>query len=132
MSNNCGYCEKLVSHLTKSKLLCGLCGNMFHLQCTKISKNQFKMMSNDNKSSWMCISCINIFPYNHVVDNNNFVELVTNNDARLLQLCCDQLLFDPCDFYSGNNEIIPCNDYDPDLHYYNPSRNIDSRYYDIA
>jgi hypothetical protein len=96
------------------------------------------MNDNDSKS-WLCHYCINLFPFNHIIDNEFFITSSTNSDATLANgIDCNKLLFNPFDLNLENGELtdnIPCNDYDPDINYYNTQVQhtlIDSKYYDSS
>ena len=133
----CNLCDKCISSRTVNKLSCGLCGNMYHVQCTIISKKQFKIMDTCNKASWMCGSCVLLFPFNHIVDNNLFLKCTNIKDCKIYRPNYENLLFNPFDLLPMDDEgtSLPCDIYDPDIHYYNHPQNVlnlcGSKYYDI-
>lgn len=124
--NKCGCCEKNVSTRTVYKLLCGLCGEIYHTQCMEVSKNVFRSMKHDVISHWICKYCVNMFPFNNIIDHELFSNCAKNNDIKLAY---DNLLFNPFELYSDDDKSYICNDIDPDRHYYDYVSN--SKYYDI-
>ena len=57
-----------------------------------------------------------------------------NNDSCSYRNC-ENILFNPFEFVVDENNALPCDDYDPDLHYYSQSQKFtdlcNSNYYDI-
>ena len=118
MNHTCGYCVKNVYPRTLYKLSCNLCGSMYHTQCANISKNVFKNFSNDQKINWMCSCCTNTFPFNHIEDDEIFLESpLPSNNLDAFHLNSDKLLFNPYELYCDEQEMLPNDDYDPDTHY---------------
>ena len=58
--------------------------------------------------------------------------VATNNNCRIGKLNCEHFLFNPFELKDTVKDAIPCDEYDPDIHYYSDSQNIcDSSYFDI-
>ncbi len=131
---DCYSCGESVSSFTVNKILCTLCKNTYHIQCTDLSKNVFKAMKTGDKKSWLCRGCIHLFPFNHNIEQSEFLKLVTNNDTRFIS-CFSDLIFNPFELYQQDENTLRYDDYDPDVHYYNNSQinnNIcNSKYYNI-
>ena len=92
-------------------------------------------MTDDDKDHWSCDSCINLFPFNHTVDDKVFVILASNNDSKYSHINCDDLLFNPFQLCPIDDKTLHGDDYDPDIHYYNDpqrSKYYTSNYYDIS
>ncbi len=128
---NCLNCHECIHPRTVYKLSCGICLTSYHTQCIQISKNVFRNMTTSN---WICRDCINVLPFNNIVDNDNFLKAITNNDNRSY-LGCENILFNPFELLPDTNVTAPYSDYDPDMHYYNSSQHLsnlcNSKYYDM-
>ena len=120
--NLCNVCDKKV--LKHSYYLrCELCEHMVHLKCLpKVDKTHSIYVCRDS-SSWYCIRCTEeIFPYNHIYDDAEFVYALSENwglsDAVSFEILNQQnLLFSPFDL--NENLHNPLSETDPDIHYYN-------------
>jgi hypothetical protein len=91
-------------------------------------------MKSDDKTNWMCNECINILPFNHLSENDEFMNTLTKNDSKPY-LNCQNLLFNPFELLPDNDKAYPCSSYDADQHYFNQSHEINnlcnSNYYNI-
>ena len=98
----------------------------FHIQCTNISKNEFRQHTFSN---WTCVDCTNMLPFNHLPDNDEFIKAVQSHGHRIQNM--ENLIFSPFDCDEGNIGL-PMYDIDPDFHFYSGSiRNkCNSEYYD--
>ena len=75
---------------------------------------------------WSCNTCINYFPVNHIVDNDECTcEIIGHN-----RLNCDKLIFNPFNDEDISNIKMYNFECDPDIHHYDEYSNItDSRYF---
>lgn len=55
MSLICTKCRKLITN--KQSLTCNLCKDNYHLDCTNISFQRFRIMTRENKRAFNCCSC---------------------------------------------------------------------------
>ena len=106
-----------------------------HRECIPLTKPEFLEFNSDS-SPWICTSCIgNIFPFNHILDNVEFIaELEKYHDAlpKMLTDLNDDKVFTISDM--NDNDFLPLFSCDPDLHFYNDyMKNIfcDSKYYSL-
>jgi hypothetical protein len=96
-------------------------------------------MSITKKQRWICNLCTDLFPFNHILDDSIFLENVSNCDNKQWKLNYDTLIFNPFELYpsfTGHGDSLPCDEYDPDLHYYNHVQDVsnlcDSKYFDVT
>ncbi len=132
----CKSCNVSISTRTINKLICSLCEGIYHVQCTPISKNMFKNLSANNRKSWICNICAHSFPFNHLMNDDLFVQSALNKDVTTSWLNGNNLLFNPFDLYPDSDDKTQIYlDYDPDLHYYNKTcqswSNCNSNYLNI-
>ena len=119
------------------KLLCGICGNTHHVKCVKLTNNIYHNMSLNEKDNWMCPDCMNIFPFNHCVDDDLFLQLTSNVYDRDLFIPrnSNELLFEPFDLQSDIFDNNDWDEHDPDIQYYLKTQNLinmcNSEYYDV-
>ena len=92
-----------------------MCRSMYHTQCANISKKNFTNFNNDQKINWMCSCCINTFPFNHLEDDEIFLESLPSNNLDAFDLNSDKLLFNPYELYCDEQEMLPNDDYDPHI-----------------
>lgn len=60
MSSTCNACGKNI--VTNHFLECSQCSELYDLQCLSISLENFRTLSQDYKSNWMCPSCLCSMP----------------------------------------------------------------------
>jgi hypothetical protein len=116
------------------KLTCCLCRSSYHSQCIDMSKNDVRKMTPEDKLIWLCVKCIESFPFNHIIDNDLFIESIRHSDVKFGGLNCDELLFNPFhdDYGISNWSAASDKDHDPDLNHYNTQISqslIHSKYY---
>ena len=71
---DCSICQKAVIY--NSTILCSICDHWVHQNCTKLTKDDIKMMENSN-ASWSCDKCCcDIFPFSQI--DANELENVVN------------------------------------------------------
>ena len=88
-----------------------ICNNVYHIQCSKISKNTYR---NSSFTQWMCSECTNNFPFNNIICDKDFINTIK---------CCihnyhRDLIFNPFDD-SDISYNLPMDEIDPDQFYYN-------------
>ena len=121
---NCNLCSKN-GH---DYLICSLCFKTFHRQCAKLSKQLYKFVLQESQY-WYCPSCVNIFPFQKLNDDDFFIEtnmcLGSENFFDLQNRCLNfENLFtdyNQCDF---ENQI------DPDNNFFNDTNNVCKYYTD--
>jgi hypothetical protein len=86
-----------------------------------MSKNDVRKMTPEDKLIWLCVKCIESFPFNHIIDNDLFIESIRHSDVKFGGLNCDELLFNPFhdDYGISNWSAASDKDHDPDLNHYN-------------
>ena len=112
----CGVCSKEV---VNDAIECDLCCYWIHRHCAKLKKNHMKKLS-DSDAYYSCPSCINLFPFNGV-DNDELTWLLStlniNENLFYYYKKCNGILLDPFD----HNEY-KCNEWesdkDPDVNFY--------------
>ena len=60
-------------------------------------------MNHNDKLNWMCSNCVDIFPFNNILDNKVFTKYITNTWSIKIPINCDNLLFDPFDYMETSN-----------------------------
>lgn len=55
IQQKCTRCKKIMK--TRQFLICGVCENPFHVECTEVSIKRFFLMTKDNKQKWKCNKC---------------------------------------------------------------------------
>ena len=128
----CHRCILTISPLTKYQIACTKCHQLMHVQCTNLSKNCFRVMSSvGDVNSWMCSSCIELYPF-YELDDSSFQNCILNTDD-LKNLYSDKFLFNPFDMNNEESSFSTMIDNDPDSHYFNDSKIItDTKYYDAT
>ena len=122
----CGLCNKEVLN---DAIECDLCGYWIHRHCAKLKKKELKVLS-DSNDYYSCPSCINMFPFNSI-DNDEltwlFNTLNINEELFYYYKKCNGILLDPFENneYKYNEWDI---DMDPDVNFYS-NVNIDCNYY---
>ena len=67
---SCMYCCKC---LRGKNIVCAICKNSVHLKCANLSHNAQPV------TDWYCKNCLgSILPFNHIVDNNEFIQELNN------------------------------------------------------
>ena len=133
LAHNCGECGRMTG-VNGSKLACSLCLELYHVQCTNLSRFDHKSMTKYDKQNWMCHNCIYVFPFNTVLEQDLFVKLTQNQWKSNVTIKCQDLLFDPFERLKSHDIKLPCDHYHPDIQHFTDSHNIDevcnSNYYD--
>ena len=121
-SNSCNVCFKRVLRHSYH-LQCELCKNLTHLKCLpNVDKNSSIYVSRET-STWYCTVCSeNIFPYNHIHDDDDFLYALSHNwdlpeTVSFEILRRQNALFLPLELNDNYNN--PLAETDPDIHYYN-------------
>ena len=85
----CNICNRYISSHS-CKLKCFACKCSFHLTCiTGLTKNDFRSLSNFN---WMCKLCtMELFPFNHIEDDDIFSNIISDQCNIPLSLAVDEL-----------------------------------------
>ena len=113
-----------------SNVMCGICRNIFHCKCIGITNNTYRSLSNYDKDNCMCDNCINLFPFNNILDDQEFTNYSMNINC-LTQLENDSLLFNPFSKDAQDTSNLIINGADPDSNYYAKSQEYFSSYYTI-
>ena len=110
--DNCSTCAKNIRAHAKH-IKCTLCAAIFHIKCITLNYKEQKGMIN-NKAIWNCLQCnIDLFPYNHIESNKEFVAAAKDfNIYDRISTLPDNLIFEPFeinndDYYSPLVEIDP-------------------------
>ena len=130
--NKCFICNKrILSSARKQK--CMICNRLFHLLCVPgITKYDEIYLNNDD--SWYCIDCNqSLFPFNHLDDDNEFIECLSEVWDVRITMSIDYLndkVFVPFEV-NNNDENHPLYQVDPDMHFFNTVGNqvLHSDYY---
>ena len=69
----CPACTRIIQCNNTYILICSLCISQFHIQCTNISKNDFRQHTFSN---WSCVDCTNSLP---ILKNKNRLQHNGNN-----------------------------------------------------
>ena len=110
----CYICNKRL--LCNSLYLnCSVCWLDFQLLCLPgVVKSDLSYLNSSNHT-WICVNCnVDIFPFNHHVDNLEFVKCFTEKKDKL-SLDLENLLFDPLDLNQDCDYLM---DLDPDKNYF--------------
>ena len=106
-----------------------------HRQCIPLSRKEFHE-NHITSTQWICTLCTgSLFPFNHVLDDDEFALELFNyhNDLPKLHLDLNNdNIFDVFDM--NDTDFLPLFSCDPDIHFYNDyRRNVicDSKYYSI-
>ena len=132
LMDTCPICCKVVS--SSHRLKCDCCFHYVHLNCTNMDRNEYLLCQSDTYP-WSRIICNeNMFPFNHILDDTEFMSALPANDLDYITLnSISKLLFVPFDF-NEDPSYIPGFEYDPDIHFFNQmSQNItfNSNYYSV-
>ena len=124
---NC-YCYKCSKNVSSNHhhLFCNICGNSFHVKCTTLSKFAFRDMSDNDKTSWICADCVNLFPYNQITDNNVFNKLALGTYSSTMLTNCEDMIFNPFEHLSDESGIMNYDTYDPDINHFDQHCNVES------
>ena len=131
LMDTCPVCCKVVNS-SSHRLKCDCCFHYVHLNCTYMDRNEYLLCQSETYP-WSCIICNeNMFPFNHILDDTEFMSALPANDLDYINLnSISKLLFVPFEF-NEDPSYIPGFEYDPDIHFFNQmSQNItfNSNYY---
>lgn len=111
MSTHCSVCLKFVRSNQRA-ILCDNCSKWTHAKCAHLSNDEYVMLGS-SAEPWFCTCCLqSIFPFNHIVNENEFVMAITDSVDYL------SLTFNPF-LYDEKRFLLNMEDMDPDLNYYN-------------
>ena len=116
--DNCPICsKKILSHA--KKIHCSVCYAVHHIKCISIDPVIIAHLE-DRNESWYCSIClIDIFPYNAIADDDEFVSAITSNSTMSLNYLSDKL-FMPFELNDSEHLAGSCNeDIDPDIQFFN-------------
>ena len=120
-NSKCNICVKKVLVHTP-KLQCCICREFVHLSCLPyISKSDSIYLNRENEE-WFCKICVqSIFPFNHMDEDMDFLEVLFDNSSHGQTPLPDIVtgsnkLFIP--FELNDNENLQINEIDPDLQFY--------------
>ena len=78
MSTHCSVCLKFVRSNQRA-ILCDNCSNWTHAKCAYLSNDEYVMLGS-SAEPWFCTCCLqSIFPFNHIVNENEFVTAITDS-----------------------------------------------------
>ena len=126
LPRKCNICEKkILPHSYQMK--CDLCQEHVHLRClSNVDKTQ-SIYERRESYTWYCCKCSeNIFPYNHLHDDEEFLDALAENwevfnGVPFEMLRRQDKLFLPFDLNENFNN--PLTETDPDLQYYSSQCN---------
>ena len=109
-----------------------------HRECIPLNREEFHGQKLSS-TQWICTLCTgNIFPFNHLLDDDEFTSELSEYYKDLSQLHLDlndTQMFNVFEMNDMNDsDFLPLFSYDPDMNFYNDyARNIngDSKYYSI-
>ena len=116
--DKCPICSRfIIPHARKVK--CFICNPFYHMKCISLDPEYLSYIEL-NRSSWYCCDCITeIFPFNHIENDELFISEVNSWDLELETIeALSAKLFNP--FEINNDDVYyPLCDIDPDAHYFN-------------
>ena len=119
---DCSICNRRVlQHCHKLK--CSLCQNSCHLRCLPLIAVTDPLYTDRETNKWMCITCSSEnFPFNHILDNNYFLETLSENwlntQHAISYSKLEQYIFNPFQ-WNDENPNLPNFDTDPDIQFFN-------------
>ena len=113
---HCPKCNKrILSHA--ARIRCLVCDTTYHLKCISIDPAEIVYIR-DNSDSWYCEQRLsNIFPYNHIVEDNE-MRCAINSLGGISKLMNSDLILNPFEINYGDYQSPLC-DIDPDLCFFN-------------
>ena len=117
--DKCPICTKnILSHAIK--LRCAICSIFYHMKCISIDPVVISQLEAD-KDTWYCHICLTqIFPYNNIDSNEEFISTTTASCLPSSLSCLSEKLFMPFELNDSDYLASVCNeDIDPDLHFFN-------------
>ena len=117
---SCKIClKRLLSHARR--LSCSVCKSSVHLSCLP-NVTVDDTIYNSDDHTWICPICLEELPFNHYVDDSDFLESISClwNKNSLLPLDVVKAgnhLFSP--FELNDDSEFPLHEIDPDFQYYN-------------
>lgn len=118
MPTLCNQCMRRV-HSHSPFLKCSVCCSFTHLACLPNVNKSDSLYTNRLANNWFCIECSHCLPFNHYVDNTDFIKAIGINSAsEYLSLDNVSSLLSPSDLdiEDINN---PLSSADPDLNFFN-------------
>ena len=122
MANRCHLClKRLLCH--SRSLQCFVCMKSYHVLCLpNVSKHDLLYQSQP-ANDWFCIICASSeFPFNHYADECEFIDALSemwfNYTVNCSFSCLQERTFNPFEL-NENRGLIPTDDLDPDLQYFN-------------
>ena len=122
MANRCHLCLKRLLWHSRS-LQCFVCMQSYHVLCLpNVSKHDLLYQSQP-ANDWFCIICASSeLPFNHYADECEFIDALSdmwfNHTVNFSFSCLQERAFNPIEL-NENRGLIPTDDLDPDLQYFN-------------
>ena len=125
---NCIICNEHLA-INSCHLICCCCAKYFHTNCLH-NINQPDLLHQQNKQyNWICTVCTaNIFPFNNIDDDEEYMKCITENVANKRQLLSvldlQNISLDLFELSSDDDiTLIPLTTPDPDKYFYNVNSN---------
>ena len=116
--DNCPVCNKrILSHA--KHIDCQICNSRYHVKCISLDPDDHIYMQ-IHMSTWYCKNCVSeIFPFNHIEDDELFVSDINNFDFSLNNFdSISARIFNPFEL-NTDRYYSPLCDIDPDINFYN-------------
>ena len=128
---SCSVCSKRV-YGSQRGIFCNCCNHWVHLKCSKFSYKEYISLSNDD-SDWYCHLCImEILPFNKLEEFEFQLVLAefAMGPTKLGFKSLDEFHINPFTLNNINTNKVIDEDSDPDVNFYNHTKNEDNYYSD--
>ena len=97
---SCNICNlHILSH--SYFLNCSICKGFTHIKCLSLVNKFDSLYVERNNNEWICVICSgNIFPFNHFLDDSDFINVVSDNCSSNQQISLpilENMIFNPFD-----------------------------------
>ena len=116
--DNCPICNRrILSHAVQ--IVCQICNSRYHMKCISLDPDDHNYLEM-HISTWYCKLCVSqIFPFNHVEDDELFISDINHFDISLKTLdSISECIFNPFEL-NTDKYYSPLCDIDPDINFYN-------------
>ena len=111
-------CKRILPH--SKHLRCCTCKRYYHIKCLPYVNKDDSIYVNRDHNDWLCTGCsCDIFPYNHVDDDTEFIHNLSENwenKTNVIRANIVDKIFTP--FEQEDFDSLHMMDYDPDANYY--------------
>ena len=113
----CSVCSKPVK-TNQKRIFCDVCKKWVHTKCMYITNEDLNNYIGANKSFYCTICLQSILPFNHIVDETEFLEAIIGTYYNCSN--SSDLLFQPFPVVDEDDRFLANNDdLDPDYNYFN-------------